>query len=356
MRVGIFSELYLPHIGGQEVRYAELAQALLQAGHSVDVYCIRHAADVPSQEVAAGVSIFRYPLAPNYQKPFIKSLKRAVVPLLRYSLWARSKARAEKYDVMIFNQWPLAHVVFARRSSRARMVLDWCETRSGKFYRTIAEHLPRLAWRNIAVSQDVADQIAASSGREVQYIPSGIWAANYRNLPRDQRSGIAYLGRVTEHKNLGLLIEAFVRMKDAGYPGGLTVAGAGPTLDALKATAAASPYASQIHFPGFIDDATKIDLLSRSELLVIPSRREGFPRVVAEGMASGLPTATVDYPDNGTKAVVRQYQVGIVAEPLPQALADAAAGVLADWEHYSENCLKHAPELDWSLLVRKLLE
>jgi glycosyltransferase involved in cell wall biosynthesis len=356
MKVGIFSELYPPHIGGQEVRYAELAQAILQAGHSVDVYCIRHAAEVPVHEVLGGVSVFRHPLALNYNKPLFKSLKRAMMPLLRYSLWARSKARTENYDVMIFNQWPVAHVIMARKSARARIVLDWCETRSGKVYRAIQERLPKLAWRNIAVSQAVADSMAASSGREVQYIPSGIWPSNYRNLPKEQRSGIAYLGRLTEHKNIGLLIEAFERMKEVGYPGALTLAGAGPAFNSLKATAAASPYGAQIHLLGFINDALKIDLLSRSELLVIPSRREGFPRVVAEGMASGLPTATVNYPDNGTKAVVSQYEIGIVAEPTPQALADAAAGILSQWDWYSANCLKHTPELDWSLLVRKLLE
>lgn len=356
MRVGIFSELYLPHVGGQEVRYAELAQALLQAGHSVDVYCIRHAADVPAYEVADGVSVFRYPLALNYQKPLIKSLKRALLPLLRYSLWTRGMARADKYDVMIFNQWPLAHVAFARKSAQPRIVLDWCEIRSGQFYQRIAERLPKLTGRNIAVSQAVADSVSASSGRKVQYIPSGIWPANYRNLPKDLRTGIVYLGRVTEHKNIGLLIEAFERMKDAGYPGKLTIAGAGPALDALMVMAAASRYTSQIAFLGFIDDAAKIELLSRSELLVIPSRREGFPRVVAEGMASGLPTATVNFPDNGTKAVVRQYEIGIVAEPTPQALADAAACILREWARHSENCLKHSADLDWSILVRKLLE
>ncbi len=356
MRVAIFSELYIPHIGGQEVRYAELAQALLQAKHSVDVYCIQHAADIPIREVSGGVSIFRYPLAPNYQKPFIKPLKRALLPLFRYAFWARGMAQADKYDVMIFNQWPLAHIALARKSARSRIILDWCETRSGKFYQFIAEYLPKLAWRNIAVSQAVADSVAASSGCAVQYIPSGIWPANYRNLPKDRRSGIAYLGRVTEHKNIGLLIEAFEQMKDAGYPGTLTIAGTGFSLDALKASAAASRYASHIHFLGFIDDATKVNLLSRSELLVIPSRREGFPRVVAEGMASGLPTATVDFPDNGTKAVVRQYEIGLIAEPTPQALAEAAISILSEWDRYSENCLKHSVELDWNLLVRKLLE
>lgn len=356
MRVGIFSELYLPHIGGQEVRYAELAQALLKAGHSVDVFCIRHTADVPEYEIADGVSVFRYPLARNYKKPLIKSLKRALLPLLRYSLWTRSMARADKYDLMIFNQWPLAHVALARKSAQAKIVLDWCEIRSGRFYQRITKRLPKLTGRNIAVSQAVADSVSNSSGCKVQYIPSGIWRANYRSLPKDQRSGIAYLGRVTEHKNIDLLIQAFILMRESGYSGVLTIAGTGPSLDALKATAAASRFASQITFPGFIDDATKINLLSRSELLVIPSRREGFPRVVAEGMASGLPTITVDFLDNGTKEVVRQYQIGIVVEPTPQAIGVAAASILSQWDYYSENCLKHSVELDWSLLVGKLLD
>ncbi len=73
-------------------------------------------------------------------------------------------------------------------------------------------------------------------------------------------------------------------------------------------------------------------------------------------MASGLPTLTVDLPDNGTRDVVRQYQIGVVAEPAPQAIANAAFSILRDWDRYSESCLKHSFELDWSLLVRKLLD
>jgi len=127
MRVGIFTELFAPHVGGQEVRYAELAVALLESGHSVDVYCIRHSASVPTQEVMAGVSVYRYPLAENYLRPFFKPLKRAIVPLLKYSLWVRRMARREDYDLMVFNQWPLAHVALARKSARERVILDWCE-------------------------------------------------------------------------------------------------------------------------------------------------------------------------------------------------------------------------------------
>jgi glycosyltransferase involved in cell wall biosynthesis len=356
MKIGIFTELYPPHIGGQEVRYAELAASMLQLGHSVDVYCIRHSADVPEHEVASGVSVFRFPLAEKYNRPLIKSLRRAVIPLLRYSLWVRRMARPEKYDLLLFNQWPLAHIAFAKKMVRAKSVLDWCEVRDGWLYHAFMKWLPQLSRRNIAVSQAVADVVASTSGRPVEYIPSGVWLSNYRFESKERRSGLVYLGRVTEHKNLGLLIEAFELMKENGYPGDLTIAGAGPALAALTLVSKSSRFSMNIHLLGFVDDETKIGLLANSEALVISSRREGFPRIVAEGMASGLPVVTVDFPENGTKTVVQSYGIGVVAEPTAKGLSEAVSDVLRHWLVYSESCLKHSPELDWRILVQKLLE
>ena len=355
MKIGIFTELYPPHIGGQEFRYAELAASMLQLGHSVDVYCVRHSADVPEHEVASGVSVFRHPLAENYKRPWIKPLKRAGIPLLRYSLWVRRMARPEKYDFMLFNQWPLAHIVLAENKGRAKIVLDWCEVRNGPLYGAFMKWLPTLSKRNTAVSQDVANVVAAASGRRVEYIPSGVWLSKYRCETKERRSGLVYLGRVTEHKNLELLIEAFEMTKEAGYPGDLTIAGAGPALDTLTVVTKSSRFSTNIHLLGFVDDHTKIALLARSEVLVISSRREGFPRVVAEAMASGLPVATVDFPENGTKTIVQDYNIGVVSHPTATALSRAITNVLRNWDAYSERCLKRSRELDWSTLVHKLL-
>lgn len=356
MRIGIFTELYLPSIGGQEIRYAELAASLLRLGHSVDVYCIRLSADHPAHEVSSGVSIFRYPLAKNYRKPLFRSLRRAVIPLLRYSLWVRQMARPEKYDLMLFNQWPLAHIIFAKKDARAKSLLDWCEVRSGWLYRMFLKWLPRLPSRNTAVSRAVADSVTAASGRLVDCVPSGVWLSNYRCNSREERSGLVYLGRITEHKNLGLLVETFEQMKAAGYRGGLTIAGPDSSSGSLTATAKSSKFFEDIQILGFVDDQAKWDLLAKSEVLVISSRREGFPRVVAEAMASGLPVATADFPENGTKTVVRDYHIGVVSKPTALALSEAVNEILGNWGSYSEQCLRRSYELDWSCLVNRLLE
>jgi glycosyltransferase involved in cell wall biosynthesis len=145
-------------------------------------------------------------------------------------------------------------------------------------------------------------------------------------------------------------------MKNDGYPGDLTIAGGGPSLEALQASAKSSRFARNIHLLGLVDDETKIDLLAKSEVLVISSRREGFPRVVAEAMASGLPVATADFPENGTKTVVQDYGIGVVSHPTAKALSLAVNEVLRSWDAYSEQCLKRSLELDWPSLVGKLLE
>jgi glycosyltransferase involved in cell wall biosynthesis len=355
MKIGIFTELYLPSIGGQEIRYAELAASLLRLGHTVDVYCVRLSANHPGHEIVSGVTVFRYPLAKNYRKPLFKPLKRAVIPLLVYSLWVRQKARPEKYDLMLFNQWPLAHIAFSKKSARAKSLLDWCEVRGGRADRFFQRWLPKLSMRNIAVSQAVADAVAKASGRRVDCFPSGVWLSTYRCEGKGQRSGLVYLGRITEHKNLEFLIEAFEFMKVAGYPGGLTIAGPDATSGRLAETAKSSKFAQDIHVLGLVDEPTKRQLLAESEVLVISSRREGFPRVVAEAMASGLPVATVDFPENGTKTIVRDYRIGAVSDPSPQALSLAVNDVLLNWNWYSERCLIGSRGLDWSTLVSKLL-
>ena len=55
----------------------------------------------------------------------------------------------------------------------------------------------------------------------------------------------------------------------------------------MKATVRQSPVADRVQVLGSVDEARKLDLLAMSSVLGMPSKREGFPRVIAEAMASG---------------------------------------------------------------------
>jgi glycosyltransferase involved in cell wall biosynthesis len=107
---------------------------------------------------------------------------------------------------------------------------------------------------------------------------------------------------------------------------------------------------------GFVTEEQKIELLASSEVFLLTSRREGFPRAIAEAMASGLPVVTVDYPENGARNIVRQYGIGKVTDPLPAKIAEGTLAVMAEWETYSKASVSAGRSMDWEVLIDKLLQ
>ena len=352
MRVGIFVELFAPSIGGQELFFEGLARQLVKNGHSVDLHCIGHAANLPAFENSGGIAVYRHPSDPFYKAPRFRLMKRAWPTIFKYALHVHRVAQQKNYDVLVLNQWPLLHAVTLSKAQRRKTVVHWCEIRNGLFFKVIQSLLPRIVARNVAVSDAVGRSIQRASSGVVHTLPSGIDTEVYRSLPGGERSGICYLGRMADHKNIPLLIEAFELLKSGGYAGALTLAGDGPALGEITERARISPYASDIFLPGLITDSDKFLLLSRSEALVISSMREGFPRVVAEAMASGLPIVTSDFPENGTKEVVIAYDSGVVTLPTAGDLAIGITSALENWDRYSEAGRIGAKSLSWDLIAK----
>ncbi|WEK51506.1 MAG: glycosyltransferase family 4 protein [Candidatus Kaistia colombiensis] len=354
MRIALLTELYPPSIGGQELFFEGLGRALAGRGHRVEVFCIGHAAELPAREIVDGVTVHRFPSDPAYRTPPKAWMKRAWPTIFRYAFWTRRRIRDGDYDLVVLNQWPLLHVVTLPARLRRRAVLHWCEVRDGRFYAAVQRWLPGLAAHNTAISDAVASAIGELSGRPFFTMPSGLRLEDYRSAPRGARSGILSLGRVVEHKNLPLLVATYERLKQRGYAGRLTIAGDGPAMAELRRVVAASPVADDIAIAGPVSDGEKAQLLAKHELFAIVSRREGFPRVVAEAMASGLPVLTAAYPGNGTQDIVLAAGCGLVAAPEPAVLADGVRAILDQWEGYSDAGRRFAQSLDWTRIAERL--
>lgn len=90
MRIAILSELFPPSIGGQEIRFAELAEVLVRQGHTVDVFCLAHDAAVPACEtLSPGLTVTRRPRVADYRRPNSKLLPRSLTGMVRYAVAAR---------------------------------------------------------------------------------------------------------------------------------------------------------------------------------------------------------------------------------------------------------------------------
>jgi glycosyltransferase involved in cell wall biosynthesis len=83
----------------------------------------------------------------------------------------------------------------------------------------------------------------------------------------------------------------------------------------------------RIAFVGFRSDVA--DFYAAFDLLVVPSRHEGFGRVLLEGMAAGLPVIATGA--EGIPEVVVDGETGLLVEPgRPEALADAMMNLLGN--------------------------
>ena len=114
----------------------------------------------------------------------------------------------------------------------------------------------------------------ACSFREEIGIPSG-------------RKLIGFLGRLIPAKGCDQLIHAIANIDKRDRNFSLAVAGDGPEREALEALARKLGVLGMIHFCGFRNDTEHI--YASLDLLVLPSREEGTPLVMLEGMSRGVP-------------------------------------------------------------------
>lgn len=107
------------------------------------------------------------------------------------------------------------------------------------------------------------------------------------------RLRLAWAGRLAQGKGLEVLLDAValvVAEETEGRRTELVMIGDGPARRALEARAVSLGIADRIHWLGYVADrATYMDALASCDLFVFPSPAEGFPKVILDAMAAGLP-------------------------------------------------------------------
>ena len=152
-----------------------------------------------------------------------------------------------------------------------------------------------------------------------------------------------YVGRLAPEKNLPALLRAYMAHRGAGGRWPLVLVGDGPERTALAQSAATSPWAADIHFPGHTDSAGLPGWYAFAGCFVLPSTREPWGLVVNEAMASGLPVI-VSSRCGCADDLVAPGENGFMFDPavegeLAQALAAAEAMPEGEWLRMSSASL-----------------
>src|SRR3989440_1621989 len=242
------------------------------------------------------------------------------------------------YDIPLLAQGPFLATI------HDLFPLEYPEIHSGLLARTVNQALLRHAIRRArflvvpsrATGDAVRRRFEAASGRllvigeaaDARFTPvrDGAAEAAWQTRLGITPPYVLYLGQWKAYKNLPVLVAAFEQVRERYPLAQLVVAGDDPRHPEVRRLAARLPPGAVV-LPGRPPDAAIPDLYRGADVVVLPSRAEGFGLPVIEAMASGVPVVCSDLP------VLREIADGVATfcDPDdPKAFADAMVRSLSD--------------------------
>ena len=286
--------------GGIEKYTLELGSRLVQRGHDVTVYAMRHYGDVPERYLG-----MRIVSVPSFAAPCLQKLSCSVTAAINTSL--------KKYDIVHFHSFPPGAFAWLPKLRGAKCVLqvhglglEWKRKRWGVLAWSVVKILEKLALSqshiNTAVSRTQCDFYRKHWGIEMQYIPTAAdvkpktEAGEIYRLGLEPNKYIFFACRMVPEKGVHYLVSAFRRL-DTDMK--LVIAG-----DTQRATeyrkkvfelAGSDP---RILFPGFVEGRLLEELFSHCYVYVQPSEAEGLSLSILEAMSYGNCCLVSDIPEN----------------------------------------------------------
>lgn len=355
LRLAFLTELFYPHIGGNERRFFEIGRRLAKKGHDVHIFTIRYDENLPKEEVVEGMTVHRYVKVKGYIMP---DGGRSSGGVLKYAFATLTHMFKFNFDVYYSNEWPILHSIFARPAI-SPLIQEWCEVWIKPLKAIFLQNLlKRVADHHVAVSEFTKQRLISLlkiDPKEITIIPNGVDYTKYccNDLNDKVWGRIIYVGRLVPHKHIELLLEAFRYVKEKITNAELHIIGSGPMLPKLRKRAT---NIRGCFFHGSLPDSEMIRLLKSAWLFVLPSEREGSGIAALEAMAAGVPVITVNFPDNATKLFAR-YNCCLVTKPDGESIASEILSLLHNedlWRKMRYSAMSIAKRYDWNIISNEV--
>ena len=362
MKLALVTETFPPEVNGVAMTLSRLVRGLRARGHEVEV-------TRPRQKNESAATDDH--LVPGLPIPFYDSLRFGLPSVPRLE----ARWRAWRPDVVhVATEGPLG---LASLTAAARLRLPVTSSFHTNFHAYGGHYgvaalrdatLAYLRWFHnrtrltLVPTRQMVAELAAERFRGLSVMSRGVDTALFDPARRSAAlraewgAGpddpvVLYVGRVAAEKNLGVAVEAFLRLRAREPRAKFVLVGDGPAREPL---ARAHP---EFHYAGMRRGEELAAHYASGDLFLFASVTETFGNVVTEALASGLVSLSFDYA--ATREHVRHGANGFAAAFGDAEAFYAAAEALvvpatrARWAGIREAARRTALGLTWEAVVAR---
>jgi len=218
----------------------------------------------------------------------------------------------------------------------------------------------------IAMNQDMQQKIKKMYNRDIFIVPTGIDLKRFNNLSRKEIRAslnlkndekiILFIGNLRPVKGVIFLIQAMKFIIDKNMNVRLFIVGSGEERKNLENIVKKYDLQKYVTFFGRVSNLKISENIVASDLFVLPSLSEGFPLVILEAMASGLPIIASNV--GGLSEIIKDFENGFLVKPKnPEKIAEKVIFLLNDEKlrkTISKNNKEEAKKYCWKNVIEKL--
>lgn len=388
MRILSVTQTYAPFLefGGPPVKVRALGQGLAALGHEVTVLTADWGLEARMRGDGSEFKAERCPFGWRYGEKGVQTIYLPTWVRYRSVTWNPAvkrycRARLQSFDaVHIFGLYDFLGPAVA--SSCRRRKIPYVLEPIGMFVPIVRNLRLKQVYHGVFGKRlfEGAGAIIATSQQEVKELAAGGVARGKILLRRNgveaptswpergtfrKAQGIEpdaklilFLGRLSEKKSPGLLLQAFAALPECSVGKAVRLVFAGPDEGGMQAklerNAIQLGVSSRVRFPGPVFGEAKWSAYRDADVFVLPSQNENFGNTAAESAAAGTPVIVTE--QCGIAPLLADV-AGLVVPHEEEALRRAIERVLSEpglHERLATGCGSIASQLAWDEPVQNM--
>ncbi|OPX88347.1 MAG: Alpha-monoglucosyldiacylglycerol synthase [Pelotomaculum sp. PtaB.Bin104] len=307
MKIGIFTDSYLPYTSGVVRSIETFTEELTNTGHEVFIFAPSYRNCCQESSRVFRFSSIPSPTNPDFTlavpfsirlRPTIKKLDLDLIHVHSPFLLGRVGARyARKLGIPLVFTY---HTLYEEYVHYIPVAKSITKELAQKISRIFCNHCDA-----VIVPTGVIGQYLREIGVRVpiNVVPTGIKVAEFQagdpdwlrcryNLPPGEKI-LLFVGRLGQEKNIGFLMDCFQEVNKEIADTRLVLVGSGPEEEDLKNRANDLGIAGKVTFTGVMPPSEVVNCYAGATMFVFSSVTETQGIVITEAKAAGLPVVAV---------------------------------------------------------------